>query len=725
MSASSDESVEQVLIMFKCHLDVGFTDTTERVIQRYLEVHIPRAADVAATMRQTGEDRFVWTVPAWLLHRFLNEGPRDHVVKVERAIVAGDVAWHALPFTWYTELLDRSAVAASLGFSAWLDQRFGVTTTAARMTDVPGHTRGLVGPLADAGVTFLDIGCNPGCTPPAVPWAPGVGLAASAEDVPDRDQWRLITAEPANEQQGAPPEELAVLAVEGMNSPKTHLFRWREDTGKEIEVLYHPRAYGSTVRLPGVPVALSMRVHNDNGGPHSPEAVRDAYATLRRKFPRAQVEAANLSRMGAVVHQVREALPVLTSEIGDTWIYGTGSDPAKSGDLREILRARAEWIDVGALSEGGPEDLALLAALIPAPEHNWGLSTAAHLQTWDTYEVGELAAARAADAQHQANDAEWEFQRGEPAAAAAGLPEPLRSEAAARLEARRPPFPEATPPATPSQAVDPTLASDHVALRLDPATGGIAELTDRRTGRQWAGPAGLAVFSYDAHTTEDYRRFNSRYNTASFAANDFGKPGLDRYDAPGRSWRPAGASFSRDGDALLAVLAAPPEAAADSGLTAWPARIALRYRLVPDRAAVDIEVWTADKPANRRPEAMWLSFGVAAPDPGGWRLRKLGQWIEPNDVVDNGGRRLHGVQDRVEYKDPAGGLAIETLDAHLVSVGEKGLLRFDNDRIDPRAGVHVVLYDNLWGTAFPQWYDQDAYFRFRLDLRSDQEVGQW
>jgi hypothetical protein len=730
MTTASDESVEQVLVMFKCHLDVGFTDTAERVTRRYLETHIPRAVEVAAEMRATGEDRFVWTVPAWLLHKFLNGAPREVVAKAERAIVAGDLVWHALPFTWYTELLDRSAVAASLGFSAWLDRRFGVTTTAARMTDVPGHTRGIVGPLADAGVTFLDIGCNPGCRPPAVPWVPGVGLPDSAVDAPDPEQLRIILAEPVHQEQGTSPEELAWLAGEGMNSPKTHLFRWREDTGKEVEVLYHPRAYGSTVRLPGVPVALSMRLHNDNAGPHSPEAVRDAYAALRRKFPNALVRGASLSEMGTAVHSVRESLPVLESEIGDTWIYGTGADPLKSGDLRELLRARRDWIARGALAEGDEADLAFLGDLIPAPEHNWGLSTGAYLRTWDSYRVSELAAARATDAQHRANDAEWEFQRREPAQAAARLPEPLRSEAAERLAARRAPAPAAPSGAkaagpAPRDPMSQTafMTSRAVSLMLDPGTGGIASLQDVRTGREWAAPGGLAVFSYDAYTPEDYRKFSSRYNHAAFAANDFGKPGLVDYDVERVSCGAAGADLRREGDSLVAVLR--PPGAARGDLTAWPETVTLRYRLDHDRPAVELEVWAAGKKANRRPEAFWLSFGVDAPDRGGWRLRKLGQWIEPNDVVPDGGRRLHGVEDRVCYKDSAGGLVIETLDAHLISVGEKGLLRFDNEVIDPRKGIHAVLYDNLWGTAFPQWYDQDMYFRFRIEVQTEEEAGAW
>lgn len=719
MAVVADESVEQVLVMFKCHLDVGFTDTAANVVRTYFDVHIPRAVQVADTLRAEGDDRFVWTVPAWLLYKYLQETPGDARAAAERAIERGELAWHGLPFTWYTELLDRSAVAASFGFSAWLDERFGVRTTAARMTDVPGHTKGLVGPLSDAGISFLDIGCNPGCKAPAVPWLPGVGLPVSDADVPDPDQVRPEGAEPAHTDQGLSVEDMRWLSVEGLNSPRTHLFRWREDSGKEVTVLYHPKAYGSTVRLPGVPVVASMRVHNDNAGPHSPESVRATYASLRAKFPNAAVRATNLSEIGAVVDGIRDRLPVLDTEIGDTWIYGSGADPTKSGDLREVLRLRAGWIEDGRLAAGDPTDLALVSDLIPAPEHNWGLSTSQYLRVWDTYRVDELEAARNDEPQHKANEAEWQAQRREPYDAVTRLPEPLRSEAVARLEARR-----STAPGAGEPVADARLSNGVVSLRLSPTDGSVTELTDLRTGRQWVAAGGLAAFSYDAYTPEDYRQFGSRYNHATFAANDFGKPGLVNYGVTRRAWTPAGAEISRDGDSLVAALEAPEEARGDD-TTAWPGLLVLRYRLHPAAAVLDVEVWAAKKRANRRPEAMWLSFHAQAPDPSGWRLDKLGQLIEPGDVIDDGGRHLHGVQGGMAYKDAAGGLRIETLDAHLVSPGGKGLLQFDNDPIDTRGGMHVALYNNLWGTAFPQWFDQDMYFRFRVALESAEEAGTW
>ncbi len=712
MSDVSDEAVEHVLVMFKCHLDVGFTDTEENVRRAYHDVHLPRAISLARRLRNAGEDRYVWTVPAWLLYRHLHQADPDQRRLAEKAIIDGDLAWHALPFTWYTELLDRSSIAGSLGFSAWLDEAFGRRTTAARMTDVPGHTRALIGPLADAGVRFLDIGVNPGCKAPAVPWVPGVGLPPSDADEPDPDLVKWNADEPVHVDQGTPQAELRRLATEGMNSARTHLFRWQDNAGKAVTVLYHRNAYGSTVRIPGLPLAVSMRVHGDNLGPHSEDSIRHAYSTLRRKFPNADVRAADLSAIGDAVTATPVELPVETREIGDSWIYGTGSDPWKTSGLREVIRLRAEWIQRGELTPGSVADLDLLEELIPAPEHNWGLSTSVYLRSWNSYAPAELVEARASDERFIANDTEWAWKREQPSRAVRVLPTSLREEAVVRLDAIREPGPE---PADGSS--DGTLESDLLRVTVSPRTGALSSLTDLRDGRQWAGPDGLACFSYTGFDTDDYARFSRNYNSSAFTANDFGKPGLDRYGAHHVEWTPSGARVQACGDGLVVELLPPPDAEGPAGqLTSWPRRVQLAYRLVPGAAALDVTCLIAGHRANRRPEALWLSFDFAAESLEGWRLDKAGESVDPRDVVDDGGRRVHGIGRGIEYRDATGGFDLDSLDAHLVCPGDKGLLRFDNDPINPCAGLHFALYNNLWGTAFPQWYDADMRFRFRIRL---------
>ena len=42
------------------------------------------------------------------------------------------------------------------------------------------------------------------------------------------------------------------------------------------------------------------------------------------------------------------------------------------------------------------------------------------------------------------------------------------------------------------------------------------------------------------------------------------------------------------------------------------------------------------------------------------------------------------------------------------------LLNFTNDLPKLEHGMHFNLYNNLWGTNFPMWYEEDMRFRFKL-----------
>ena len=171
-----------VHVVFKTHLDVGFTDLAETVVRRYHEDYIPRAIVLARGLRRSaGSLRFVWTTGSWLIADHLERADASGRRALEEAIAAGDIAWHALPFNTHTELLDTSLAEAGLGIAAGLDRRFGRRTIAAKLTDVPGHTVGLVPVLAKAGVRFLHVGVNP-CS--AVPELPPLLTSATSARCP-------------------------------------------------------------------------------------------------------------------------------------------------------------------------------------------------------------------------------------------------------------------------------------------------------------------------------------------------------------------------------------------------------------------------------------------------------------------------------------------------------------------------------------------------------------
>src|SRR5690606_21311986 len=115
---------DTIHLVFKTHLDIGFTDYAANVVHKYHTQFIPQAIDLAAQTRGT-DARFRWTVGAWLIYDYLEQASPDERRKMEDAIAAGDIVWHALPFTAHTELMDESLFRFGLSYSQRLDARFG------------------------------------------------------------------------------------------------------------------------------------------------------------------------------------------------------------------------------------------------------------------------------------------------------------------------------------------------------------------------------------------------------------------------------------------------------------------------------------------------------------------------------------------------------------------------------------------------------------------------
>ncbi len=388
-----DPGVKRVLVMFKCHFDAGFIDTQAAVVHRYFKEYFPQAIDLAGQLRQSGNYRYVWTTGSWLLYEYLEQATPEERTRMEKAISRGDIAWHALPFSWQTELMEASMISGSIGLSQALDRRFGRTTTGAKMTDVPGHTRGLIAPLAAQGVKFLDIGVNDASTVPRV-------------------------------------------------SP---LFLWKAPGGSTLVVMYH-HGYGGVLQVPGSDLAIAIVVRDDNMGPHTLEEIHDTYSTLSKRFPSAQITPTNLTEIANAVEPYRGSLPVFTEEIGDTWIHGVSSDPLKLARYREVSRLRQAWLAQGTFAVGDATDVALLRHLLLEVEHTWGTDT----KTWldfDHYTPSDLATMLDTK-NYKVVEFSWEEKRQDLFAGIAALPAPLREQAQTavrNLAAMPPKLPESQP----------------------------------------------------------------------------------------------------------------------------------------------------------------------------------------------------------------------------------------------------------------------------------------
>ncbi len=295
-----------VYIIFKTHLDIGYTDFSAKIIENYLNNYIPKAIRLGREL-EGSETPFRWSLGSWMVEKALKE---DKSGEVERAIKDGILNWHALPFTSHTELESPKLFEYGLEISKKLDKRFGKTTIASKMTDVPGHTAAMVPCLAKYGIKFLHIGINEASPMPKVP----------------------------------------------------ELFKWRFG-GEEITVMYHD-AYGAVSVFDDFVVYFAHT--NDNTGPQSREEIEEIFATAAARFPEHKIISATLDDVAERLSEL-EGLPVIESEIGDTWIHGAATDPEKLSRYRHILR-EIEGRDINGLD--------LSENLLLVPEHTWGVSCA-------------------------------------------------------------------------------------------------------------------------------------------------------------------------------------------------------------------------------------------------------------------------------------------------------------------------------------------------------------
>ncbi|HOF87409.1 MAG TPA: DUF5054 domain-containing protein [Armatimonadota bacterium] len=686
------QTVTKVHVIFKTHLDIGFTDDAGVVVERYLRQYIPAAVRLAREMREAGGDRFIWTTGSWLIHTYWQQAAARERTALERAILAGDIAWHGLPFTTHTELMDPALFAHGLSLSLALDEQFHRQTIAAKLTDVPGHTIGMVPWMAEAGLRFLHIGVNPVSRAPAVPPA----------------------------------------------------FVWRHPSGAELVVMYEEGAYGDVSLVPGMTEALAFAHTGDNCGPQSAAAIRAVFARLRDRFPGAEVVASTLDAYARALLPHAGMLPVVAAEIGDTWIHGVGSDPWKVAAYRSLCRLRARWLMEDPLLAMIPWFQRFSERLLLIPEHTWGLDEKTHLADYRNYARADFAAARARDSvpedaipagapyakfrstarppRYSTFAASWEEQRGYVTQAVEAVhPDYARQAkaAVAEVEPRRAPRDEFVPMTKPGEP----RVTNNFYIRFDPATGALVALEHTASGRRWAtarNPFGLV--RYQTFSQAEYDRYLGQYGVnleqswcSDWAVPDFSKPGMAAAGAESRLWLPSLTELREFRDAndhyFLARLALPEEAVTRYGA---PAEVEMEYAFPAGHQAVYLTVQWFNKAASRLPEALWCSFVPRGAAPEGWLMEKLGSMLSPLDVVKYGNRRLHAVGNGVCYQDAYDRLLLETRDAPLVAPGEPGLLDFDQRIPNLKHGWHFCLYNNVWGSNFPMWNGEDGTARFAV-----------
>lgn len=688
---------KEVWLFRKTHLDLGFTDQPEIVVDRFVQVHFPRVITTAKQLAVAGEPPLVWTSGSWILWQALERSRGTEREALEMAVASGWLAWHALPFTTHSELLDRWLLEVGIGLAEELGARFGRRAISAKLTDVPGHTVGLVPALADAGVELLHIGVNPASTVPEVP----------------------------------------------------RLFRWRA-AGREVLVIYAP-LYGAFQELAGGR-AVDMWVTGDNVGPPSLAEERERRAGLAREHPDADLVPASLDPVATYLRSCRAELPVVDEEIGDTWLHGAAADPAllaryrallrwqrrRSGDLRPVAADIAGRDGVGGAAvepsaEGAvPPVLSATAttagrALLVAAEHTFGLDTKSVFRPGEPFDQVAFIAERRAG-RYRPLEESWEKKAY------------AVDQALAVLDAAG---------SGPAEAVTPLLAPTP-----DQSEGGLLRPGEERAGRRWrirvdadgsldvtlegAGEDGrcrlrLGPYLYQRYSAADYDAYLASYVRAEasaepWAVGDFAKPGLEALGLSfverasvlswAAAWRPApevrSGSTRASHEVELAARAVLTVPVSPEETLVPPARLAWSCEFFAD-GSISFVLFRHAKPATRLPEAEWWLWRPLEPSTIGLLYEKLGCWIPAHQVVRGGGRHLHGV-DRAFAFDTGRRRSwlIEPLESPLVAPGRGRLLRPWAELPPPADGGSTCLANNVWGTNFRMWNEGSTCHRFLL-----------
>lgn len=735
--------VDEVVVVFKTHFDIGFTDLASTVVKNYQTGMIDRALDVVDQNRNLPPDRrFVWTVPGWPMSKIIEDWPGQTKQRHDRIVSAvrdGSMIWHALPYTTHTESLELEDLVRGMHFSSALSRQFGQPLARdAKMTDVPSHSWVVPTLLKHAGVEFLHLGCNAASSSPQVP----------------------------------------------------RLFWWEGPDGSRVLTMYSAEDYGTGL----VPPAdwphrtwLALIHTSDNHGPPKPEAVGKLLNEATEKLPGVKLRLGRLSDFSDAILKEKPDIPVVRGDMPDTWIHGIMSMPVESKAARIVRPQIGSLETLGALSKAwGIEGAASVDDAVATGyekslmfgEHTWGYNMMVlpvrYGKAWEeerakgTYaklersfvEKGrhvldaEAAVVPALDqnlsmlAKSVKVDGErivvfnplpWK-RSGVPVFADAAS---VRAGALRDVETGRV-FPverdgdriRFLAEDIPSQGyrtyvpvaagaeragtltVDPAggfLENDVLKVSLDPARGGVVSIVEKSTGRELVDSSKYVAgqYLYERFDWDDDEAYLAAYcKIRPGWAATFGKPKLPQgSQTKYRAASPVKMKTRIRQGAVSATVTMTSQANADV-----PHAVTLEFTLFRGKVPyVDMQWAVNGKQADPWPEAGWICLPFKIDEPQ-FRLGRVGSIIDPaKDIVRGANHDMFCVSAGLTVSGNGGsGVGVVPLDSPLVSLGRPGIYRYDKEWKDREPKVFINLFNNIWGTNFQQWIEGSWSSRMRI-----------
>lgn len=689
----------EIYLLPHSHVDIGYTD-----LQTNVERHQWRFIDEAlAQAEQTAdlptEARAKWNVEVlWAVESYLKQATAEQQAAFAQAVRDGSIGLDALYGNELSALCRPEELMRLVRYATRLREDLDVPLDTAMISDVPGHTWGLVPALAQAGVRYLTSGPNGGAR-----------IGFTLEAWADRPFW------------------------------------WESPSGREKVMVWIPRGGYWRAFEPGTPLfryldSLADRGYpydlvqmryclGDNAGPdpNLPEMVRawnEQYA-----YPKVII-ATSGEMFHAMEQRHGDDLPRFRGDFTPYWEDGAASSARETALTRaaaeRLSQAEALWAMLNPT--GYPAERFNLAwrAAVLYNEHTWGAHNSvsepdapfvrdqwrikqAFAEEADTRSRSLLAfgaqrppvgAVAAVDVFNTTGWARSDLAVVPAALAARGHDRVLDSAGRAvpsqRLSSGElvfwaadvPPFagrryrfsdgPAGAPPAA-ATADGATLRNGRLTVQLDPRTGDIISLRTA-DGVEWVDTAeGGALNAY-------------RY-----------VPGTDPNQA-----QPSGA-------ATISVLEPGPLVAALRVESTAPGcrRLVREVRLVADSGAIELAN-LVDKEAVRDKEGVHFAFPFAVP---GGLVHLDTPWAPvqvDRDQLPGACKNWFTVQRWVDVSNRERGVIWMPLDAPLVELGgitaETPWLR----RLAPTQTVYSYVMNNYWFTNYRAEQAGEVLFRYRV-----------
>ena len=726
--------LEQIIFVFKTHFDIGYTDLAERIVQKYSTSMINetlKTLDESKSM--PADNQFRWTVPGWPMKEILENRTGESKKVIDDAIREGRFVVHALPFTFETEAGTPEALTRSMQFSSRIARDHGLELPRdAKLTDVPSHSWFLPTLLKNAGVDFLQIGCNSASSSPKVPV----------------------------------------------------LFWWEGPDQSRLVTLYWEAYYGTDI-IPAddwpFKTWIAIIHTNDNVGAPPIEEVKKTLEAARKLAPNAKLTIGRMSDFYDAIMKEKPVLPVIKGDMPDTWIHGYMSMPEEvkaAGKVKsdaiglEILSTELEmWGGTPNDATGKIKDIYEQSLLFD--EHTFGLAMSHGASGYWCY--GDEFKRLRSDGIFDKIELSWKekglhvleaevldqgtFSRKmEELTASVGVegtrvivynPLPWKRTGWITLKHHSGWFPAkalkdsetgkiipisnegniitfmaedvpslgyktyttAQPIADNSKEVlkatdqgSVLLENEFVRIGIDKKTGNIISLVNKKTGREFAKTGtgyGMGEYLYERFGKENTDQYAKDYIKGGWdwAPAELGRINLS--DDPYRSSTGAEpkVQIEKTGQSVSAYFSYQQS-------KSMPHDYSIRYRLVAGLPYLEVNWAINSKPADSWPEGGWLCFPLNIDNPK-FLLGRTGAISNPAvDFVKGSNFDYCFVQEGIAILDKNNqGIGLYSPDLPGISLDRPGLWKYSKNFMPERSNVFFNLYNNQWSTNFTEWIE--------------------